>query len=197
MPVMTNQTVQDAISVEMAEIKISTRLTDRLVAYGLGACIGLCIYDPVFRIAGLAHIVLPAAHTTTLGAQRVGIPPRKPVAFVGKYADEAVPKLIDEICRSGGKSENLLAALVGGAHIFSTLGSSGSSSPSRLEIGARNVAAVSSALEEAGIPIVATDVGGSHGRTVTLKACDGTVVIRPIGSEEWMLTSLGKAGLKA
>ncbi|MDR3710243.1 MAG: chemotaxis protein CheD [Capsulimonadaceae bacterium] len=194
MPVMMNQTAQDAISVEMAEIKVSTRLTDRLVAYGLGACIGLCIYDPVFRIAGLAHIVLPACQPSANAVPRAGSLPRKS-AFVGKFADEAVPKLIEDICRGGGKRENLVAAIVGGAHIFSTLGSSGS--PSRLEIGARNVIAVSDALDEAEVPVVATDVGGSHGRTVTLKACDGTVSIRPIGSEEWLLTSLGKAGCKA
>jgi chemotaxis protein CheD len=174
----------------MAEIKVSTRLTDRLVAYGLGACIGLCIYDPSLRIAGLAHVVLPATQPTFAFA--AASEQRKAGAFAGKFADSAVPKLIEEVCRCGGKRDNLVAAIVGGAHIFSTLG--GSSTPSRLEIGARNVLAVTEALEFERIPIVAKDVGGSHGRTVTLKACDGSVSVRPIGADEWLLASLGRAG---
>lgn len=184
MAVMTNQAL-DGISVEMAEIKVSTRLTDRLIAYGLGACIGLCIYDPVLRIAGLAHIVLPA--------RQPGPGPAKPsTMFAGKFADTAVPKLIEDVVHSGGKKSNLVAAVAGGAHIFSALSST--SAPSRLEIGARNVLAVTEALEREGVPLIAQDVGGSHGRTVTLKACDGTVYIRPIGSEEVLLTNLGRAG---
>jgi len=186
MAVMTNHATLDGISVEMAEIKVSTRLTDRLIAYGLGACIGLCVYDPVLRIAGLAHIVLPVRQVTA--------GPAKPSSmFMGKFADTAVPKLVEDVVRSGGKKSNLVAAVAGGAHIFSALGSS-TSAPSRLEIGARNVLAVTEALEREGIPLIAQDVGGSHGRTVTLKACDGTVYIRPIGSEEVLLTNLGKAG---
>lgn len=186
MAVMLTQPTQDAINVEMAEIKVSTRLTDRLVAYGLGACIGLCVYDPVFRIAGLAHIVLPASQPAPANAT-----PLRQQSFAGKFADSAVPKLIEEVCRSGGNRDNLVAAIIGGAHIFSALG--GSSPPSRLEIGARNVAAVTQALDFERVPVVAKDVGGSHGRTVTVKACDGSVIIRPIGGDEWLLTNLGRA----
>ncbi|HEX5324436.1 MAG TPA: hypothetical protein VFW40_11660, partial [Capsulimonadaceae bacterium] len=55
----TNTANAEAISVEMAEIKISTRLTDNLVAYGLGACVAVCLYDPALKVAGMAHVVLP------------------------------------------------------------------------------------------------------------------------------------------
>ena len=108
-----------------------------------------------------------------------------------KFADTAVERLIEEMQRYGGDIDNLRAAVVGGAHIFSGVGG-GIVSASRLEIGTRNATAVHDILERIGIPVVASDVGGSHGRTVTLRVCDGGVYVKPIGSADTLLTSLGK-----
>ena len=186
MAVLLNSTIAEPVGVEMAEIKISIRLTDRLVAYGLGACIGLCMYESKMRIAGLAHIVLPAARQ----ALRLTTSDKNPNVSPGKFADTAVERLIEEMQRYGGDVDNLRAAIVGGAHIFSGIGAIAQTS--RLEIGTRNAAAVMEILERAGIPVAAADIGGSHGRTVTLRVCDGGVYVKPIGSTETMLTSLGR-----
>jgi chemotaxis protein CheD len=181
----SNTANAEAISVEMAEIKVSTRLTDNLVAYGLGACVAVCLYDPVLRVAGMAHVVLPD-HQAFLSSSkgRAELPP-------GKFGDTAVPALLDEVCKNGGKRENIQAAIAGGAHIFGEIGKN-SASVSRLEIGDRNAKSVLETLAGLGIPIIASDVGGSHGRTVTFRVCDGTVRVRPIGREEALLATLGR-----
>jgi chemotaxis protein CheD len=181
----TGSTIGEVIDVEMGEVRVSSCLTNTLLGYGLGACVGLCIYDPFLRIAGLAHIVLPERQNfNASGKDRSAVAP-------GKFADTAIPFLIEEIRHSGGELKNLRATIVGGAHIFSQ-GADNGGPVSRLEIGQRNANAVTEALNKHSITIVATDVGGCHGRTVSLRVCDGAVAVRPIGSEEAILAVLGR-----
>lgn len=181
----TNPSTGEAISVEMAQLHVSTRLTDSLIAYGLGACVAVCLYDNVLRVAGMAHIVLPDHQAFLSGSKgQADLPP-------AKFGNTAVPALVEEIVKNGGLRENIRAAIAGGAHIFGDIGKNAASS-SRLEIGERNAKSVLESLAALGIPVIASDVGGSHGRTVTLKVCDGTVKVRPIGRTEELLAALGK-----
>jgi chemotaxis protein CheD len=111
---------------------------------------------------------------------------------VAKFGNTAVRALLEEIVKNGGMRENIRAAIAGGAHIFGDIGKNSATS-SRLEIGERNAKSVLDSLGELDIPVLATDVGGSHGRTVTLKVCDGTVKVRPIGRTESLLAALSKS----
>ncbi len=176
----------ETLSVEMAEARVSARLTDYLVAYGLGACVGICVYDPKLRVAGMAQIVMPESKRYTAGdlisASKIA----------GKFADTAIPMLVEEVVRSGGQRSNLRAAFAGGASIFGALKGAGSGLPSSLEIGERNAHAVAAALELQGIPIFGTDTGGSHGRTVLLRVSDGAVIVKPIGGEGRVLAILSR-----
>jgi chemotaxis protein CheD len=182
----SNPSIGAIIDVEMGEIRISTCLTDTLMAYGLGACVGVCVYDPVLRVAGLAHVVLPEQRKFSTGSGK-----GRPESPTGKFADTAIPFLVNEICRHGGEATNLRATIAGGAHIFSHSALDGTPI-SRLEIGLRNVAAVTDALARHGITLYATDVGGCHGRTVQLRVNDGLVTVCPIGAEETTLAVLGR-----
>jgi len=176
----------ETIDVEMGEVKVSSCLTDTLMAYGLGACVGVCVYDPILRIAGLAHIVLPEYQAVSPNSNK-----ERPQIAPGKFADSAIPFLIEEICRHGGEEHNLRATIVGGAHIFSP-GAATGGAVSRLEIGQRNTAAVVKALERRGVTLLASDVGGCHGRTVQLRVSDGTVTVQPIGGLVTVLANLGR-----
>jgi chemotaxis protein CheD len=142
------------------------------MALGLGSCIGVCAFDPQAGVAGLAHVVLPesAGHN----------------ASPGKFADTAVPLLIEEMVRLGASPTRIRVALVGGAQLFAFTGTG-----SRLEIGPRNALAVQAALEQKRISVVATDLGGSTGRTVHLFA-DGRVRVKTIGQGEIDLVALGE-----
>lgn len=143
-----------------------------LTALGLGSCIGICAYDRVARVAGLAHVVLPES-------------PGSGTETPGKYADTAVPALVDEMMRAGALPQRVAIALVGGAQLFSFGGGA-----SRLEIGARNASGVAEALARHRFQVAARDVGGSSGRTVQLFIHDGLVRVRTIGRGEVNLVCL-------
>jgi chemotaxis protein CheD len=181
-----NPAVAVVIEVEMGEIRISSCLTDTLVGYGLGACVGVCVYDHVLKIAGMAHIVLPERQTMQYSGGK-----SRPEPLPGKFADTAIPFLVEEVCRYGGDARNLRATIAGGAHIFSN-GAAEGAPVSRLEIGLRNVNAVKQALEAHRIDLISTDVGGCHGRTVQMRVSDGLVTVRPIGARPAVLAVLGR-----
>jgi chemotaxis protein CheD len=175
--------MEQSLIVGMAEIKVlrvnhaqNPGPADRfavLTALGLGSCIGICLYDRTAQVAGMAHIVLPES------SARKDEPP-------GKFADTALPVLIEEMLQFGASRWRLVAAISGGAQLFTI-----ASDPTRLGVGARNAAAVTDGLGRQGIPVLARDLGGSQGRTVRLYAVDGRVSVKTIGQSERELIVLG------
>ncbi len=156
--------------VGMAEVKVTRSPEDVLIALGLGSCIGVCAYDAQARVAGLAHVVLPnsAGHEPS----------------PGKFADTAIPLLLQEMIKLGAVVERIRVALAGGAQLFASGGQG-----TRLEIGSRNAAAVQAELSKRNLCILAADLGGSVGRTVNLYA-NGCVRVKTIGQGERELVSL-------
>ena len=144
----------------MGEIAVSKRAGDELVARGLGSCIGLAMIDRLAGIAGLAHIVLPQSTETD----------RQP----GKFADLAVPALIDRMVRAGAARRRLEAVLAGGARMFE-LG--------ELDIGARNAEAVLAGLAASGVSVRAAETGGSRGRTMRVEVGSCTVTVKKAGGD--------------
>ncbi len=151
------------IAVRMGEIAVSANPGDVLVSLGLGSCIGLALVDQRRGIAGLAHIMLPEA--------LAGGGP------VGKFADLAVPELVEQTVALGTARPMLKAVLVGGAQMFA-LGASGA-----MDIGVRNDTAVRAALAAQRIPVVAAETGGSKGRTIRVVP-GGVVLIKEAGGAE-------------
>lgn len=160
----------EMLMVGMGEVKISRSSGGVLVALGLGSCIGICAYDAQARVAGMAHVVLPE------GVHHPSAP--------GKFANTAVPYLLEVMQKEGASILRIRVALAGGAQLFSFQGAN-----SRLDVGPRNGVAVKAELDRLGIKIVASDVGGSKGRTVHLFP-DGLVRVKTIGQSERDLTTL-------
>lgn len=75
----------------------------RLVAYGLGSCVGVCMYDPVSKVGGLAHVMLPE---NSGGKPHPGMP--------GRYADTAIANLIEMLTGEGADKAKLEARISGG-----------------------------------------------------------------------------------
>uniref|UniRef100_UPI00262E9BAB chemotaxis protein CheD n=1 Tax=uncultured Fretibacterium sp. TaxID=1678694 RepID=UPI00262E9BAB len=82
----------------------------KLVTLGLGSCIGLVVFDTVAKVAGMAHIMLPNSR----GAQGL--------EKVGKFADTAVPAIIDEMIKKGASKARIKAKIAGGAQMFALPG---------------------------------------------------------------------------
>ena len=157
--------------VRMGELALSSNPGDVLVSIGLGSCIGLALFDSRRGIAGLAHIMLPGGN----GARGLEGGP-------AKYADSAVPGLVDQLVGLGAMRAQLEAVLVGGAQMFAGGGSG-------LDIGARNDEATRRLLEEAGIPIRATATGGTSGRTIRVHVSPAGVTAKEVGGREVPLYS--------
>lgn len=140
------------------------RSPQRLLTLGLGSCVGVTLYDSVIRVGGLAHVMLPDSKQFRSGG--------KPA----KFADLGVAVLIRDLQRAGCRNGRMVAKLAGGAQMFS-----GNNRATQMNIGERNIEAVRWALKEAGIKIVAEEVGGSAGRTIILDMSDGCLTIRTLG----------------
>src|SRR5438105_1400924 len=72
----------------------------------LGSCAGVVLYDRAARLGGVAHIVRPDS--------------RGAIHPAGKFADTAIPAMIDEMRRLPGRpgTLRLTAKVVGGASMF-------------------------------------------------------------------------------
>jgi chemotaxis protein CheD len=163
--------------VRMGELATSAVAGDVLVSLGLGSCIGLALFDRRVGVAGLAHIVLPAS----TGPASAG-------AF--KFADVAVPELIDRVVAAGGRRALLEAALVGGASMFAV-------SNAALEVGVRNEAAVRDLLAAERINVIAAETGGDRGRTVRVHVGPSRVTVREAGGIEHILVEGNPAVMAA
>jgi len=153
------------ISVGISDYKLS-KSPDTLVAYALGSCVGIALYDPLRNIGGLSHIMLPSSSLRSDGT----IDDRM------KYADTAIPDLISELERNGAGRRTIVAKLIGGANMFNMQGTSFVET-----IGERNIAAAKSELDRLGIRLVAEDVGSNYGRTVYFQLEDGMVRVQSLG----------------
>jgi chemotaxis protein CheD len=154
-----------SLAVGLGEIKISRQPTDILVAYGLGSCVGVSVYDPISHVAGLLHAVLPEHLNHTENSP--------------KYVDTGIAELVAGVEKAGALRSRLTVRLAGGAHMLNAPGFK-----QALNIGERNVAAALATLAAYNFRITAQDVGGNLGRTVRLYVATGRLTVRAMGSPE-------------
>ncbi len=153
------------IHVGMADLVVS-RHPATLVTLGLGSCIGLVVYDQATKTAGMAHIMLP-------DSRDVKNPPKP-----GKFADTAVPLLLEELLKLGVNKSQLRAKMAGGAQMFTMPGKDSAI----FAVGARNVEATLKMLSAEGIRLVASDTGGNKGRSVEFNTETMKFVVKTLGS---------------
>jgi len=125
--------------------------------------VAIILYDPVARVGGLAHVLLP---TEAMSRDR---------SNPAKFPATVVPILLDRMRDLGAMGNRLRAKIVGGASMFGNL-----IPPGGVNIGERNVVAVRQVLAGAKIPIVAEDTGSDYGRSVYLNVADGAVEVRSV-----------------
>lgn len=147
------------LTIGISDLNVCTP-PDVLVTYALGSCVGICLMDSVAGVGGLSHIMLPDSKQVTNGA-----------AMPMRYADTAIPMLVNKMTMLGANRSRLKAKIAGGAVMFAT-------TSDRFNIGERNIQAVKAALRKEGIPIVAEDTGLDYGRTVFFYPETGIMEVR-------------------
>ena len=157
---------QESIVVGLGELKVTRSAAVVLSCLGIGSCIAVCVYDYLFKVGGMSHIVLPHCEG-------------RPGDNLGKYADTSIPLLIEEVIKQGGQRSRLTIKIAGGAQMSLAPGLK-----NVFNTGVRNLEGVKAALTREGIQLAAADVGGDKGRTVRMYLNTGKVTVKTAGGEE-------------
>ena len=165
--------VSNALVVGMAEIKV-VKGSNRLTCLGLGCSIGLVAFDPETNVCGTLHFMLPESFKD------------KPLSKPEKFADTGITSLIEALEDMGTQKERLVFAYAGGSQLFCANGSPGS----KLDIGTRNAEAVSYQLSKINANVVASEVGGTSGRSMSIDTATGEVSVKTIQGAERTLCYL-------
>lgn len=157
------------IKVGMADLNVCVS-PQSITTLGLGSCVGIVLYDPITKIAGLAHIMLPDSTKIMNNENKA------------KFADTGIDVLIERMLEMGANRKAIIAKIAGGAQMFSF-----SNNNDMMRIGERNVEATKSKLKELGIAILAEDTGANYGRTIEFYPETGELHIRSVGKERKIL----------
>lgn len=155
----------ERIVVGMADCRIGAGLDLVLVTYALGSCIGLTMYDPVARIGGLLHFMLPDSRLDPVRSQE----------NPWKFADTGIPLLLDKLCALGASKRRLVVSAAGAAQILDDQGV--------FEIGKRNYIATRRMLWKHGLLLRSEAIGGGDFRTITLEIETGRLLLQEAGRE--------------
>jgi chemotaxis protein CheD len=125
----------------------------------LGSCVAICLWDPVRRVGGANHYLLPQAVGDGLASTRFG--------------RAAIESLLERVQALGSRRQDLRAKVFGGACVIEAFAQ-------RSHLGTENADLGLEILRCEGIPVVATDVGGRRGRKVIFHTDSGLVLVRLI-----------------
>ena len=156
----------NSMVVGLGELKYADKPGEELTCLGLGSCVAVSAWDRANKQGAMAHVVLPEC-----------TPGRAPTP---KFADVAVPELVENLKKKGANPTQLEIKLVGGAHMTPV----GGPGMSLMRIGDRNIEAVKAELKKLGLKAIAEDLGGNNGRTVRLDVESGRVTVVTAGTDK-------------
>lgn len=132
----------------------------------LGSCVSITLWHPELLIGGMCHYMLP---------NRSG---RGTKTADGKYADEALGLLFEEIRRSGTALDEYQVKLFGGGNMFHR-----QVCTTQAHIGARNAEVGRNLVKYHGLRLAAADLGGVGHRTVLFDIWSGHVWVRQLSPQ--------------
>jgi chemotaxis protein CheD len=138
---------------------------DVLVTHALGSCLGLMVYDPVVRVGGLLHAMLPLS----------SINPQKAKANPFMFVDTGVPMLFKTLYGLGGQKSRLVVKAAG---CGKPLGND-----EMFKIGERNYTVLKKLLWKNNVLLEAEEVGGTASRTVHFDLSTGRTTISSGGGK--------------
>jgi chemotaxis protein CheD len=115
----------------------------------LGSCVACCLHDPLARVGGMNHFLLPGDVSSGDDSLRYGV--------------NSMELLINGLLRRGARRDRLEAKLFGGARVLAGLS----------DVGSQNAAFARRFLKAEGIPTVAESLGGDQARRVRFSPTTG------------------------
>jgi chemotaxis protein CheD len=148
------------VVVGIADLAMTADPRAMLVTYALGSCIGVTVFDPVARVGGMLHFMLPQS----------SLSPAKALKSPCMFADAGVPLLFKKAYELGAKKERMVVCAAGGAEILADEG--------HFKIGSRNRTMLRKLFWKNSVLLASEDTGGTHSRTMTLRLEDGLVTVK-------------------
>ena len=158
---------ENSYSVDIAMMRVA-RSPVQLYSLGLGSCVGVAIYDPVAKIGGLIHILLPSMREFSNGTH-----------VRAKFADSGISDLVELMVQTGAAKYRMSAKMAGGAAMFASAAALRINS-----IGERNIQSCRETLAALGIRLISQDTGGNRGRTIYFDVETGALTIKTIDRPE-------------
>ena len=147
-------------------MKTSSDPEATLVTYALGSCIGVTLYDPVAKVGGLLHFMLPESQ----------IDLEKSLRMPAMFADTGIPLLFREAYKLGAEKQRIRVKIAGGSQILDN--------SNFFNIGRRNYLTLQKILWASQVLIKAEDVGGQQNRRLRLEISSGKVWVKTSGDGE-------------
>ena len=141
--------------VGVSDMKLSIDPAETIVTFALGSCIGIVLYDPVVKVGGILHYMLPQSKIDKNKAEN------NPFMF----GDTGIPEFFRQAYSLGAQKSNLRIVMAGGAAVLDI--------KDRFNIGKRNITIARKLFWKNGILIDKEDVGGSISRTLYLDMATG------------------------
>lgn len=128
----------------------------------LGSCVAVCLYDPVRRMGGINHFMLPFWNGEGLASPR--------------YGNIAISKLIEKLLEMGCSKGKLTAKVFGGGEVLKV-------SNGILNVGERNILLARDMLKQEKIPVIGSDVGGTTGRKIIFNTGSGSILMKRLKNQ--------------
>lgn len=131
-----------------------------LSTYALGSCVAVVAYDPLAHAGAILHLMLPQS----------SISPGKAAVQPAMFADTGFPVFMAKLAGLRADLSRLKFFLAGGAAVLQGI--------DPFKIGVRNIEAVKQHVQQRGLHVIATDLGGVVNRTVHLNIGTGDVTVK-------------------
>ncbi|MGB4660301.1 MAG: chemotaxis protein CheD [Mobilitalea sp.] len=161
--------MNDMIKVGMADLNVCVS-PNAITTLGLGSCVGIILYDPIHKIAGMVHVMLPDSTKIINNENKA------------KFADTGIDLLITRMIAIGAERRVFISKIAGGSQMFAF-----SNNNEMMRIGDRNVEATKLKLQSLNIPIKAEDTGANYGRTIEFYPETGELLIKSVGKDRKIL----------
>jgi chemotaxis protein CheD len=155
-----------SLVIGIGDCKLSSDQADVLITHALGSCIAVLIHDPVAKVGGLLHFMLPESVLDKDKAVQ------RPYVF----ADSGIPLLFKAAYQMGALKSRMVVMAAGGAQMLD--------SNNTFNIGQRNHLAMRKIFWKAGVIVHKEEIGGTCSRTVRLEVATGRVMLRSAGEPE-------------
>lgn len=126
----------------------------------LGSCVAACIRDPVAKVGGMNHFLLPETDASNLRNDNDAL----------RYGAYSMERLINEILKLGGLRGRLEVKVFGGGNVIDN----------SAMIGDRNIQFVKEFLKREGLSIAGEDLGDTCPRRVNYYPDTGRVMLRKL-----------------